>query len=62
MKYQYSTMPESMKKMETYGFSWMEFVLSIPSPLFIVTYYNYKQNPNSFKQARTSFNGNEKCF
>ena len=27
MKKKYSTLPESMKKMEMYGFNWMEFVI-----------------------------------
>ena len=37
MKKTYSALPASMKNMEMYGFHWMEFVLSIPSPLYIVT-------------------------
>ena len=35
MKKQYSTLPDSMKNMEMYGFNWMEFVISVPSPLYI---------------------------
>ena len=31
MKKKYSTLPESMKNMEMYGFNWMEFVISVPS-------------------------------
>ena len=37
MKKKYSTLPESMKNMEMYGFNWMEFVSSVPSPLYIMT-------------------------
>lgn len=62
MKYQYNTLPESMSKMETYGFSWMEFVLSIPSPMFIVTSYKSNGMANACMQSWTTFTGNEKGF
>ena len=39
---QYSKLPESMKNMEMYGFHWMEFVVSVPSRLYIIT--SYKNN------------------
>ncbi len=55
-------MPESMRNMETYGFSWMEFVLSIPSPVFVVTSYKSNNMPNACMQSWTSFTGNEKGF
>ena len=42
MKRKYCALPESMSKMEMYGFHWMEFVAQIPSPLFIIT--SYKNN------------------
>ena len=35
MKKKYSTLPESMKNMEMYGFNWMEFVISVPSLNFL---------------------------
>ncbi|HOV69822.1 MAG TPA: hypothetical protein PLZ84_05815 [Clostridia bacterium] len=35
MKKDYSAVPASMANMETYGFSWMDFVTTIPSPLFV---------------------------
>lgn len=62
MKYQYNTMPKSMSKMYTYGFSWMEFVLSIPSPMFVVTSYKSNNMPNACMQSWTSFTGNEEGF
>lgn len=62
MKYQYRTMPESMQKMYTFGFSWMEFVLSIPSPLFVVTSYKSNGMANACMQSWTTFTGNEKGF
>lgn len=37
MKKKYSALPDSMKDMEMYGFHWMEFVLSVPSPLYLLT-------------------------
>lgn len=46
MKKKYSTLPESMKNMEMYGFNWMEFVVSVPSPLYIMT--SYKSNGRTF--------------
>lgn len=62
MKYQYNSKPESMSKMVTYGFSWMEFVLSIPSPLFLVTSYKANKKPNACMQSWATFTGNEKGF
>ena len=47
MKKKYSTLPESMKKMEMYGFNWMEFVISVPSPLYIMTSYKSNGQPNA---------------
>jgi hypothetical protein len=34
MKKEYSVIPPAMSKMNTYGFSWMEFITAIPSPFF----------------------------
>lgn len=47
MKKEYSKIPDSMKNMETYGFSWMDFVTAIPSPLFVVTTYKSNGKPNA---------------
>lgn len=62
MKYQYDKMPKSMSKMFTYGFSWMEFVLSIPSPVFLVTSYKSNGLPNACMQSWSTFTGDEKGF
>lgn len=62
MKYQYNAIPKSMSKMFTYGFSWMEFVLSIPSPVFLVTSYKSNNMPNACMQSWATFTGNEKGF
>lgn len=62
MKKEYSTIPPSMSEMETYGFSWMDFVTAIPSPLFVVTSYKSNGKPNACMQSWTCFNGNSKGF
>ena len=55
MKKTYSALPASMKNMEMYGFHWMEFVLSIPSPLYIVTSYKSNGLSNACMQSWTTF-------
>lgn len=62
MKREYSTIPESMSEMETYGFSWMEFVTAIPSPLFVVTTYKSNGKPNACLQSWACFNGSPNGF
>jgi len=42
MKKDFIELPESMKNINFYGFSWIDFVTSIPSPLFVVS--TYKSN------------------
>lgn len=42
LKREYSVLLESMSGMEMYGFHWMEFVVQISSPLYIIT--SYKNN------------------
>ena len=67
MKKKYSTLPESMKKMEMYGFNWMEFVISVPSPLYIMTSYKSNGQPNACMQSMDNIYGGKKwllcnCF
>lgn len=62
MKKEYSAIPETMKNMETYGFSWMDFVTAIPSPLFVVTSYKSNGKPNACMQSWACFNGNPQGF
>ena len=52
MKKKYSTLPKSMINMEMYGFNWMEFVISVPSPLYIMTF-----NPENFKGTAHDYVG-----
>ena len=62
MKKEYSSLPQSMANLETYGFSWMEFVISIPAPLFVVTSYKSNSKPNACLQSWACFNGDEKGY
>lgn len=62
MKKEYKTIPPSMKGMETYGFSWMDFVTAIPSPLFVVTSYKSNNKANACLQSWACFNGDQKGF
>ncbi len=57
MKHEYSVLPSSMAKADTYGFSWMEFVTAIPAPLFVVTSYKSNGKPNACMQSWACFNG-----
>lgn len=62
MKKEYKIIPSSMEAMETYGFSWMEFVTAIPSPLFVVTSYKANGQPNACMQSWACFNSVENRF
>ena len=62
MKKEYSSIPQSMSEMETYGFSWMDFVTAIPAPLFVVTSYKSNGKPNACLQSWACFNGGPKGF
>lgn len=62
MKKKYASVPASMTEMETYGFSWMEFVTAIPSPLFVVTTYKANEKPNACLQSWACFHGSPQGF
>jgi Conserved protein/domain typically associated with flavoprotein oxygenases, DIM6/NTAB family len=62
MKKEYKSIPPSMEKMETYGFSWMDFVTAIPSPLFVVTSYKSNGKPNACLQSWACFSGTDDGF
>jgi flavin reductase (DIM6/NTAB) family NADH-FMN oxidoreductase RutF len=59
MKKEYSEHPSSMAKfnMEMYGFSWIDFVTAIPSPLLVATNYKANGKPNACLQSWACFNG-----
>lgn len=62
MKKEYACEPKIMESMETYGFSWMDFVTAIPSPLFVVTSYKLNGLPNACLQSWATFVGDEENF
>ena len=62
MKKEYSSIPDTMSDMNTYGFSWMDFVTAIPAPLFVATSYKANGMPNACLQSWACFNGNQEGF
>jgi len=62
MKKEYTAVPPAMADMETYGFSWMDFVTAIPAPLFVVTTYKSNGKPNACLQSWACFNGGPQGF
>lgn len=62
MKKKYNTTPESMKNLECFGFHWMEFVISVPSPLYIITSYKNNGQPNACMQSWTTFTGGKNGY
>ena len=60
MKYAYREMPENLKGTyadisRNWGFCWKEFVMSVPSPLFLVTTYKSNGLPNASMQSWSTF-------
>ena len=60
MKYSYKEMPDQMKGTfgdisRSFGFSWKEFVMTIPSPMFLVTTYKSNGKPNACMQSWATF-------
>ena len=62
MKRKYSSLPAAMKDMQTYGFHWMEFVISAPSPLYIMTSYKSNGLTNACMQSWTTFTGGKNGY
>ena len=60
MKHSYRDMPDSFKGTfadysKSFGFSWKEFVATVPSPLFLVTTYKSNGQPNACMQSWAAF-------
>ncbi len=60
MKHSYREMPESMRGTfgdfsRSFGFCWKEFVMSVPSPMFLVTTYKPNGQPNACMQSWATF-------
>lgn len=62
MKKKYSTTPGSMKNLEFFGFHWMEFIVSVPSPVYIITSYKSNGQPNACMQSWTTFTGGKNGY
>lgn len=62
MKKEYTAVPQLMSGLETYGFSWMDFVTAIPSPLFVVTSFKSNGKTNACLQSWSCFNGDSNGF
>ena len=58
MKRDFFECPEKVLP-EVFGFSWLEYVLAIPSPLVLVTSYKENGLPNAAMQSWCTFTGNE---
>ncbi|MGN0554015.1 MAG: flavin reductase family protein [Oscillospiraceae bacterium] len=59
MKKDFFNCPDTINESELYGFSWIESVLAIPSPLVCVTSYKENGLPNATMQSWCEFDGNE---
>ncbi len=59
MKKYFDSCPETINENGLYGFSWIESVLAIPSPLVCVTSYKENGLPNATMQSWCTFDGNE---
>lgn len=59
MKREFSTCPPGIHEETLYGFSWMEHVAAIPSPLVVVTSYKSNDLPNATMQSWCTFVGEE---
>jgi len=62
MKKEYSAVPPAMAGMQTYGFSWMDFVTAIPAPLFVATTYKDSGKTNACLQSWACFTGGKDGF
>lgn len=57
MKKEFHNCPASIDESKLYGFSWMEHVAAIPSPLVVVTSYKDNGMPNASMQSWLTFTG-----
>nr|WP_317283020.1 flavin reductase family protein [uncultured Sellimonas sp.] len=59
MKREFDICPKTIDESKLYGFSWMEHVMAIPSPLVVVTSYKDNGMPNATMQSWVTFTGEE---
>lgn len=57
MKKEFRECPPTIDQKELYGFSWMEYVAAIPSPLIVVTTYKENGKENATLQSWSTFVG-----
>ena len=62
MKKEYSELPSSIADINTYGFSWMEFITAIPAPLFVVTSFKSNRKANACLQSWACFSGSKNGY
>ena len=67
MKYQYKEIPESMSGTygefaKNFGFDWKEFIMGIPTPMFLVTTYKSNGQPNATMQSWVEAPMVAECF
>lgn len=55
MKKEFFNCPETIDESKLYGFSWLENVLAVPSPLVVVTSYKDNGLPNATMQSWCTF-------
>ncbi len=59
MKKEFFSCPEKIDESKLYGFSWLEHVLAVPSPLVVVTSYKDNGLPNATMQSWCTFVGED---
>lgn len=62
MKKEFDVCPETIDRSRLYGFSWMEYMLAIPSPLVVVTGYKANGKPNATMQSWCVFAGTDDYY
>ncbi len=62
MKRKFFSYPERIEQSSLYGFSWMEYVTAIPSPLVAVSSYKSNGKPNVAMQSWCTFSGGSDGF
>lgn len=55
MKKEFSHIPETIDEEKLYGFSWMDYVTAVPTPLILVTSYKDNGKTNASMQSWSTF-------
>lgn len=62
MKKEFFSCPDAIEESTLYGFSWMEYVTAIPSPLVAVSSYKSNGKPNVAMQSWCTFSSGPEGF